>query len=215
MSLKTPKRIFPGSCPPDLGFGGILFVIDLTFQEIWIPGNPSVKSPQRGVYCRACPLFSILPDIAVQPLFTGQHETEDWTGSGPSHRNHLPHLSYLPMNEALSAEEWDPYLPFGIVHVVTNKKQMSRQVVFCTDCVEGWLCACISECMCVCVFPAQMRFTPGLETWLGLKTQFMKKSEQPDVKQTFQSVLHYFTTWKKTTQCLCICLIKTRKQRAE
>lgn len=47
----------------------------------------------------------------------------------------FPHLSFLPMNEALSAEEWDPYLPFGIAHVVTNQKQMSRQVALCSDCV--------------------------------------------------------------------------------
>lgn len=53
----------------------------------------------------------------------------------------FPHLSFLPMNEALSAEEWDPYLPFGIAHVVTNQKQMSRQVVLCSDsvCVRDWV----------------------------------------------------------------------------
>lgn len=47
----------------------------------------------------------------------------------------FPHLSFLPMNEALSEKEWDPYLPFGIAHVVTNQKQMSRQVALCSDCV--------------------------------------------------------------------------------
>lgn len=57
------------------------------------------------------------------------------------------HLRFLPMNEALSAEEWDPYLPFGIAHVVTNRMQMRRQAVLlpdnvcASDTVQSWLCA--------------------------------------------------------------------------
>lgn len=43
------------------------------------------------------------------------------------------------MNEALSAEEWDPYLPFGIAHVVTNQMQMRRQVALLPDYV------CVSD----------------------------------------------------------------------
>lgn len=64
----------------------------------------------------------------------------------------FPHLSFLPMNEALSAEEWDPYLPFGIVHVVTNQIQMSRVVALLpveAMCVCEWPCTC-HECVSMC-----------------------------------------------------------------
>lgn len=96
----------------------------------------------------------------------------------------FPHLSFLPMNEALSAEEWDPYLPFGIAHVVTNQKQMSRQLALCADCVPVWEWLTDWLTVWVCV---GLRWVLPLSygTWLGLKTVtwFMSMwSEHTDVK---------------------------------
>lgn len=72
----------------------------------------------------------------------------------------FPHLRFLPMNEALSGKEWDPYLPFGFAHVVTNQKQMRGQVALCFDSVFLGLVVCthihtlknvyVSVCVCAC-----------------------------------------------------------------
>lgn len=111
----------------------------------------------------------------------------------------FPHLSLLPMNKALSADEWDPYLPFGITHVISNQKQMSRQAVLSTNCVYE----CEHECVVDCV---ELRWillwTCGI--WLRLKTKFMEISEHADVNHALWSVLCFTTTVSKLFTNLCV-----------
>lgn len=111
----------------------------------------------------------------------------------------FPHLSLLPMNKALSADEWDPYLPFGITHVISNQKQMSRQAVLSTNCVYE----CEHECVVDCV---ELRWillwTCGI--WLRLKTKFMEISEHADVNHALWSVSCFTTTVSKLFTNLCV-----------
>ena len=118
-------------------------------QHFLMETTPRLHSPDSTL-CKCplsyCPILH--PSIHPNTCGTNPPHSKDNTRprrSGPAQVQVteilFPHLSFLPMNEALSAEEWDPYLPFGIAHVVTNQKQMSRQVVLCSDsvCVRDWV----------------------------------------------------------------------------